>query len=92
MSSSITINDQKYNWMEISRGNNRGMRFNPGQHQYIFTPNPHNDKWYNKNQMTFYALAAKQVEAKGNSGRWTTDNWPSSINNIDIHGITYTLQ
>lgn len=87
----IKINNFQYKWMEASFGKNRGMTFNPGKLNYQFSPNPHNDPWYNKNQAKFYKQAAAQVETQGNIGKWTSGAWPSSIKNITVNKINYTL-
>ncbi|KXY21465.1 hypothetical protein [Bacillus sp. FSL K6-0067] len=88
----IKINGVNYKWMEKSYGGtNRGIMFNPGRHEYQFRPNPHDDPWYNKNQMKFYNEVALQVKSKGDAGKWTKDNWPATIK-ITVHNIPYTLE
>ncbi|MEI4617616.1 hypothetical protein [Bacillus cereus] len=91
ISGSITVNNTAYKWSETSWGNNRGLSFNPGQHVYQLSPNPHNDPWYNKNQVKFYDQVVNQVSIQGNSARWTANTWPNTISNITVNGITYTL-
>ncbi|OQO71050.1 hypothetical protein BH747_03350 [Enterococcus villorum] len=66
------------------------MTFNPGKHVYKFSPNPHNDPWYNKNQTKFYNQAAEAIASIGNSQTWIPKNWLFMIN-ITVHGIDYTL-
>lgn len=89
---SMKIEGKTYKWMEASfGGTNRGYEINPGKMRYQLSPNPHNDPWYNKNQNKFYAQGADKIEAQANSGKWHTKGWPNKIENITIHGITYTL-
>lgn len=87
----ITINGTTYKWKETSFGKNRGITFNPGNHKYQLSPNPHKDPWYNKNQKAFYNYAAEEIEQIGNEERWATTNWPSVITGINVHNKTYTL-
>ncbi|MEI4616589.1 hypothetical protein [Bacillus cereus] len=61
ISGSVTVNITTYKWSETSWGNNRGVSFNPGQHVYQLSQNPHNDPWYNKNQIKFYDQVVNQV-------------------------------
>lgn len=91
ISGSTIINNVKYKWVETSWSNNRGITFNPGSHIYQFSPNPHNDPWYNKNQVKFYNAAVDKVAEQGNRDKWTTNNWPNQIQNVVVHNITYTL-
>lgn len=90
ISGAVKINGTSYKWSETSWGKNRGMTFNPGSHVYQFSPNPHNDPWYNKNQTKFYKSAASQIEEQGSEGKWTKDSWSSQIK-VNINGIDYTL-
>lgn len=84
------INGVNYKWVETSWSKNRGLTFNPGNHVYQFSPNPHNDPWYNKNQKKFYDSAADQITKQGNAGKWDQKSWPSSIK-VTMNGIDYTL-
>ena len=86
----ICINGINYRWCEASFGTNRGMLFNPGRHRYKFTPNPHNDPYYNKNQVRWYSEMAEQFRRAGNAGNWTQDEWPGNIRNLNVHGESYT--
>lgn len=89
---SMKIEGKTYKWMEASfGGTNRGYEINPGKHRYQLSPNPHNDPWYNKNQAKFYGQGAAQIEKQANSGKWNSKGWPSTIRNVPIHGINYTL-
>lgn len=86
----IQINHIDYNWQEKSFGGlNRGMLYNPGRHQYKFTPNPHEDPAYNRNQVRWYQAMAREFQRVGN-GTWTRDNWSDTIRNLVVNGITYT--
>lgn len=90
---SMKIEGKSYKWMEASfGGTNRGYEINPGKLRYQFSPNPHNDPWYNKYQTKFYNQGAVQIEKQANAGKWATNGWPAEIDNITIHGITYTLK
>lgn len=91
ISGKITINNTNYNWIETSWGKNRGITFNPGNHVYQLSPNPHNDPWYNKNQVKFYNAAVAEIAKQGNKDKWSSSNWPTSIKNIVVNKITYTL-
>ncbi len=88
---SITINGTNYRWTEWKQGKNRGMLFNPGEHLYIFSPNPHSDPWYNKNQQKWYADMAREFQRAGNANNWNANNWNNGrpINNLRVHGISY---
>lgn len=90
----ITINGTNYRWMEVRQGTNRGMLFNPGQHQYVFSPNPHRDHWYNNNQQRWYAEMAREFQRVGNANNWTSNNWNNGqpINNLRVDGISYTAR
>ncbi|MBJ8113810.1 hypothetical protein JDS99_30370 [Bacillus cereus group sp. N6] len=88
---SVTVNNTTYRWSETSWGNNRGVTLNPGQHVYQLSPNPHNDPWYNKNQIKFYDQVINQVAMQGNTAHWTATAWPTTSSNITVNGITYTL-
>ncbi|TKI22218.1 hypothetical protein FC683_27065 [Bacillus cereus] len=87
----ITINNINYNWIETSWGKNRGITFNPGNHVYQLSPNPHNDPWYNKNQVKFYNAAVAEIAKQGNKDKWSSSKWPNSIKNIVVNKIPYTL-
>ena len=90
----ITINGVSYRWMEVRQGTNRGMLFNPGRHQYVFSPNPHRDAWYNNHQQRWYADMAREFQRVGNANNWTANNWSNGqpINNLRVNGITYTAR
>lgn len=89
---SIRINNVSYRWMEVRRGTNRGMRFNPGEHRYVFRPNPHDDAWYNSNQERWYEAMAREFQRVGNSNQWTQNNWDGGqdIRNLRVHNQNYT--
>ncbi|PGA90438.1 hypothetical protein [Bacillus toyonensis] len=91
INSSVTVNNTTYKWSETSWGSNRGITINPGQHVYQLSPNPHNDPWYNKNQVKFYDQIINQVANQGNINHWTTNTWATAIHDIKVDGITYTL-
>lgn len=86
----MVINRVTYKWMEASWGNNRGMTINPGRMNYQFSPNPHNDPWYNKNQVKFYNEAARQIQQQGNQQQWQQNRWPNTIR-VNVNGIQYTM-
>lgn len=90
----ITINGTNYRWIEWRQGTNRGMLFNPGRHLYIFSPNPHEDSWYNKKQPQWYAEMAREFQRVGNENKWNANNWDNgqSISNLTVHGISYTAR
>ncbi|MFJ5339085.1 hypothetical protein ACIPSD_08195 [Pectobacterium sp. CHL-2024] len=52
-----------FNYAEQKYGTNRGIRIMAGTRDqtYKFSPNPHNDPWYNKNQEKFYQTAAEAL-------------------------------
>lgn len=83
----ITINGTDYRWIETSFGKNRGLTFNPGRYVYQFRPNPHDDRYYNKNQVDWYKAMVKEVAAvvTANNGKWN-DNIKGTVN-----GTEYTL-
>ncbi|WP_163652138.1 hypothetical protein [Listeria sp. PSOL-1] len=85
------INGVKYKWSETSWSKNRGVTFNPGQHVYQLAPNPHDDPWYNKNQVKFYNQLVDQVKILGDAQKWLQDKWPNTISNVTVHGVNYTL-
>lgn len=88
----IRVEGKEYKWMEASfGGKNRGYEINPGKHRYQLSPNPHNDPWYNKNQTKFYKKGAEQIEKQANTEKWNSNGWPTTIKNITINKITYTL-
>lgn len=88
----MKIEGEKYKWMEASfGGTNRGYEINPGKMRYQLSPNPHNDPWYNKNQLKFYTQGADQIEKLADKGKWHSKGWPDKINNVTIHGTVYTL-
>lgn len=87
----MNINGKTYKWMEASYNNNRGFKINPGNMDYKFSPNPHDDPWYNKNQIKFYNKAADQIASQGNSGKWVIGNWPSTIK-VTVNKIDYVLE
>lgn len=92
ISGQITIEKTKYKWIETSfGGTHRGLTFNPGKHIYKLSPNPHDDPWYNKNQVKFYNQVAAQVETQGNTGKWHSKGWPNKITKIKVNKIDYTL-
>lgn len=90
----IAINGVNYRFMEVRQGTNRGILFNPGRHQYVFTPNPHRDGWYNSNQQRWYTDMAQEFRRIGDAAHWTRDNWNNgnAINNLRVNGITYTAR
>ncbi|MCI8404679.1 MAG: hypothetical protein HFE49_07225 [Clostridia bacterium] len=91
----VRINNVNYRWREASFGGlNRGLEFNPGNHRYKFRPNPHDDPYYNKHQVTWYESMASQIAHVGNTSAtpWTQNNWPSTIRNLKVNGITYTAE
>jgi len=74
-------------------GGNRGIRiYLPGggrDQTYKFSPNPHNDKWYNKNQSSFYRQSAEGLADYylGHQNRFPRyDTFKETI-----HGVQYTL-
>ena len=87
----IRINNVNYRWMEVRRGTNRGMLFNPGEHRYSFRPNPHDDRWYNRHQTDWYNAMAREFQRVGNANHWTQDNWGGgqNIRNLRVHNETY---
>lgn len=91
---SITINGTNYRWMEVRQGTNRGMLFNPGQHRYVFSPNPHRDPWYNNHQQRWYADMAREFQRVGNANNWNSNNWNNGqpISNLRVNGISYTAR
>lgn len=90
----ITINGKNYRWMELRQGTNRGMLFNPERHCYVFSPNPHRDPWYNKHQQQWYTEMAREFQRVGNGNNWNANNWDNGqpINNLRVHGISYTAK
>ncbi|WP_019420206.1 hypothetical protein [Paenibacillus sp. OSY-SE] len=86
VSGTVTINNVKYKYIEESFGKNRGITFNPGEHTYKITPNPHDNPKYNKKQTQFYTEIAEgvkdQVERSG---------WENTFTGIKALGLTYTL-
>ncbi|EGO5846252.1 hypothetical protein D924_02910 [Enterococcus faecalis 06-MB-S-10] len=92
ISGEMKVENVKYKWMEASfGGTNRGYTINPGKLSYQLSPNPHKDPWYNKNQVKFYNLGAKQIEKQANEGKWHSKGWPENIYNISINNVNYTL-
>ncbi len=89
---SVTIDGTAFRWMEVRQGTNRGMLFNPGQHKYIFSPNPHDDGWYNSHQARWYSDMAGEFKRKGDAGHWNANDWNHGrpITNLRVHNITYT--
>lgn len=90
ISGTIFINGDTYKWMESSWGYNRGLTINPGRMDYQLSPNPHNDPWYNKNQIKFYNEVANQLQTQGNNAKWVKGNWPRIIN-VKVNNIDYTM-
>lgn len=90
----IRINNVNYRWMEVRRGTNRGMLFNPGEHRYSFRPNPHDDPWYNRHQTDWYEAMAREFQRVGNANHWTQDNWSDGqdIRNLRVNNETYTAR
>lgn len=86
VSGSITINKETYKYIEESFGKNRGITFNPGQHTYKITPNPHDNPKYNKKQEQFYEEIAKGVKTLVEKS-----GWKDNLSNITALGETYTL-
>lgn len=90
---SMKVEGKTYKWMEASfGGTNRGYEINPGKMRYQLDPDPHKDPWYSKNQAKFYNQGAKQIEKQANAGKWGSKGWPNKIDNITIHGETYSLE
>lgn len=90
----VTINGTNYRWMEVRQGTNRGMLFNPGRHQYVFSPNPHRDAWYNSHQQQWYAAMANEFRRVGTANHWTDNNWNNGqpIQDLRVDGVTYTAR
>ncbi|WCF06699.1 hypothetical protein NDS46_20420 [Paenibacillus thiaminolyticus] len=86
VSGTIKINNETYKYIEESFGKNRGITFNPGNHTYTISPNPHNNPKYNKKQVQFYAEIANGVKAQVERS-----GWKSSFTGIQALGETYTL-
>lgn len=86
VSGTITINNEKYKYIEESFGKNRGITFNPGSHTYKITPNPHDNPKYNKKQVQFYEEIAKGVKAQVEKS-----GWKDTFTGINALGETYTL-
>lgn len=86
VSGTVIINNQTYKYQEVSWGKNRGIQFNPGNHVYKISPNPHNNPAYNKNQIKFYNQIAegvkKEVEKSG---------WKNTFTNVKALKESYTL-
>jgi len=89
ISGTIVINGITYKWIETSAGRNRGITFNPGQHAFTISPNPHQDPWYNKNQVKFYNTAATEIKSIGDLHRWTKETRWAIPQPIIIHGVPY---
>ncbi|MFJ5318192.1 hypothetical protein [Pectobacterium versatile] len=53
----------EFTYAEQKYGTNRGIRIMAvtRDQTYKFTPNPHDDPWYNKNQEKFYRTAAEAL-------------------------------
>lgn len=90
---SIIINNVNYKWREIHISNSiRGIIFSSQgakpkmSYTYSIYPNPHEDGNYKKDARRRYAKLANEVK------KFVERNaWQSSLTNLNINGITYTL-
>ena len=80
------VHNQRCRWQEYLFGTNRGILINPGRHRYVFNPNPHEDRQYNKGQQRWYNQMAEQIEDAVNG----LHEWPPTIHNLNVNGTNYT--
>ncbi|MCC3409689.1 MAG: hypothetical protein JGK17_29890 [Microcoleus sp. PH2017_10_PVI_O_A] len=91
---SVTVGGTKFEYAELDYGKNRGIAIwrlgvAKDRHEYLLTPNPHDDPWYNKHQEDFYREAATRIGEifmRGNPNAY-----PPFGTKITIHSIDYTL-
>jgi hypothetical protein len=88
----VNVNGRAFTYGETSAGKSRGIAMSTqdgGTITYFFSPNPHNDPAYNKNQPEFYEQMAKKI------GEYYVANqaWPPFDTEVDIKlsKVEYTL-
>jgi hypothetical protein len=88
----VNVDGRAFGYGETSAGKSRGIVMSTqgaGSMTYFFSPNPHNDPAYNKNQPTFYAQMANRI------GEYYVANrdWPAfgTAVEIKISKVEYTL-
>jgi hypothetical protein len=88
----VTSGNTTYNYLETSRGNNRGIDIwikgtTSSKVEFEIRPNPHeaDSRWYNKNQSQFYKDVAQAVANTVNGGPV-----PQSAT-VTVNGVAYTL-
>lgn len=65
---------------------NRGIRImsDTRDQSYKFSPNPHSDRWYNKNQQQFYRIAAESLsDYYLSKEKFPRYGFKAKINNIE---------
>lgn len=90
----LTQNGQTFTYGEQSFGTNRGIvMYRNGvkddRHTYKFVPNPHDDRWYNKNQAKFYLYAAEAIATHLHTH---ANAWPPNNAAVSVNGVSYRLE
>jgi len=87
----FTEDNVTFKYGEVSYGTNRGIRISAGTRvqDYRFSPNPHDDPWYNKNQAKFYLQAAHAIaKLYLESGNQLFPRYGATI---DVENVVYAL-